>query len=107
MSFKRGDFVTITTATGNTTRAMVRLASENGRSLFLTFDGALWGTHGAYFGNMALLRDDDGVFRDLIESEPMQVVAASTCPRCGRTSHNPTDIAQGYCGACHDWTTPR
>jgi hypothetical protein len=27
-----------------------------------------------------------------------------TCPRCGRTSHHPADLAQGYCGACHDWT---
>jgi hypothetical protein len=27
-----------------------------------------------------------------------------TCPRCGRTSHNPTDAQEGYCGACHDWT---
>jgi hypothetical protein len=27
-----------------------------------------------------------------------------TCPRCGRTSHHPTDEAEGYCGACHDWT---
>lgn len=27
-----------------------------------------------------------------------------TCPRCGRTSHNPNDAEQGYCGACHDWT---
>jgi ribosomal protein S27AE len=23
------------------------------------------------------------------------------CPRCGRTSFNPTDQAQRYCGACH------
>lgn len=29
-----------------------------------------------------------------------------TCPRCLRTSHNPNDIKQGYCGACHDWTQP-
>ena len=29
---------------------------------------------------------------------------AFTCPRCGRTSHHPTDEAEGYCGACHDWT---
>jgi hypothetical protein len=28
-----------------------------------------------------------------------------TCPRCGRTSHHPTDVAEGYCGACHDWTS--
>lgn len=27
-----------------------------------------------------------------------------TCPRCGRTSHNPNDEREGYCGACHDWT---
>jgi hypothetical protein len=27
--------------------------------------------------------------------------AAITCPRCGRTSYNPNDIAQRYCGACH------
>jgi ribosomal protein L37E len=30
-----------------------------------------------------------------------------TCPRCGRTSHHPDDVAEGYCGACHDWTSPR
>jgi hypothetical protein len=29
-----------------------------------------------------------------------------TCPRCGRTSYNPTDLTEGYCGACHDWTAP-
>lgn len=27
-----------------------------------------------------------------------------TCPKCGRVSHNPTDILEGYCGACGDWT---
>lgn len=27
-----------------------------------------------------------------------------TCPRCGATSHNPTDVEEGYCGACHDFT---
>lgn len=27
-----------------------------------------------------------------------------TCPQCGKVSHNPNDVAQGYCGACHDWT---
>lgn len=29
------------------------------------------------------------------------------CPRCGKTSHNPNDIREGYCGHCHDWTTKR
>lgn len=27
-----------------------------------------------------------------------------TCPKCGRTSHHPEDVAHGYCGNCHDWT---
>ena len=22
------------------------------------------------------------------------------------TSYNPNDIAEGYCGNCHDWTSP-
>jgi hypothetical protein len=30
--------------------------------------------------------------------------ASITCPRCGRTSHNPNDVREGYCGNCHDWT---
>jgi ribosomal protein L37E len=29
-----------------------------------------------------------------------------TCPVCGRTSYNPNDIKEGYCGHCHDWTSP-
>lgn len=27
-----------------------------------------------------------------------------TCPVCGLTSHNPVDVLEGYCGACHRWT---
>jgi len=27
-----------------------------------------------------------------------------TCPRCLRTSHNPNDELEGYCGACHEVT---
>lgn len=27
-----------------------------------------------------------------------------TCPRCWATSHNPNDVREGYCGACHEWT---
>lgn len=29
-----------------------------------------------------------------------------TCPVCRRTSYHPNDIAQGFCGYCHDWTSP-
>ncbi len=28
-----------------------------------------------------------------------------TCPRCGRVSHSAMDKQEGYCGACHDWTS--
>jgi hypothetical protein len=28
-----------------------------------------------------------------------------TCPRCGATSHNPNDVADGYCSRCHWWTS--
>lgn len=30
--------------------------------------------------------------------------ASFTCPACGRTSRNPKDVEEGYCGHCHDWT---
>jgi hypothetical protein len=26
-----------------------------------------------------------------------------TCPDCHRTSYNPNDIRQRYCGNCHEW----
>jgi hypothetical protein len=26
-----------------------------------------------------------------------------TCPQCGRTSYNPNDVEQRYCGACHQY----
>ena len=29
-----------------------------------------------------------------------------TCPRCAMVSPDPDDIAAGYCGNCHDWTSP-
>jgi hypothetical protein len=34
-------------------------------------------------------------------------VVSITCPVCGRTSHNPNDVREGYCGFCHDWTARR
>ena len=26
-----------------------------------------------------------------------------TCPQCGRVSHHPQDVANRYCGACHQF----
>lgn len=28
-----------------------------------------------------------------------------TCPRCGRTSYHPEDVANCYCGFCHIFWT--
>lgn len=39
----------------------------------------------------------------LAGGDPSLAEPGFTCPRCGRTSHHPRDIAQGYCGACHAW----
>jgi ribosomal protein L37E len=35
----------------------------------------------------------------------MSTQPSITCPECGRTSYHPDDIAQGYCGHCHWWTS--
>jgi hypothetical protein len=37
------------------------------------------------------------------QQEPTETTSI-TCPVCRMTSYNPTDIAQGYCGNCHDYT---
>ena len=26
-----------------------------------------------------------------------------TCPKCGKVSHNPNDVKERYCGACHEF----
>jgi hypothetical protein len=30
-----------------------------------------------------------------------QPAGSITCPKCGFTSHNPSDVREQYCGACH------
>ena len=35
----------------------------------------------------------------------MNTPASITCPKCGRTSHHPRDVEEGYCGACHEFTS--
>jgi len=66
----RGEFVELTYC-GQTIAAMVMLASTNGRSLVLGFDGALHVEGGGMFaGSMPLLQDDDGIYRDLVVGSP-------------------------------------
>ena len=75
----RGQFVTITYE-GRSTKAMVLLASANGRSLMLGFDGALWGRLGAFFGALPVLQDEAGVYRDLVADLPVEIAVRGDCP---------------------------
>jgi hypothetical protein len=57
-------------------------------------------------GELLVLGELLAAFGTLDEpARPVQDQPSITCPRCGRTSHHPVDIAEGYCGACHDWTS--
>lgn len=74
-SFHRGQFVQVTCG-GKTLKAMVLLASENGRSLMLGFDGGLPSRSGGMFmGSLPVLMDDAGVYRDLIEDGEVTITA--------------------------------
>ena len=70
---KRGDFVLVTFG-GKSIKAIVMIASENQRSLMLSFDGALHSpSGGAFFGTMPVLMGDDGIYRDLVENKPVLI----------------------------------
>lgn len=74
--FRRGEFVVVT-AHGRTKKAMVGLASPNGRSLILLFEGGLGDVaDGLYIGSMPVLLEDDGVFRELINRRPITIERA-------------------------------
>ena len=37
---------------------------------------------------------------------PPEVIVSApsiTCPKCGKTSYHPRDIAENYCGNCHEF----
>jgi hypothetical protein len=60
------------------------------------------------------LQDEHGIYIKMIRLSPAvatfgiyvgeQPPVSFTCPACEMTSHNPEDVAQGYCGNCHAWT---
>lgn len=42
--------------------------------------------------------------RELFKEQMRPLLGSFTCPRCDMTSYNPTDIKEGYCANCRDWT---
>ena len=42
--------------------------------------------------------------RCLVGDLPVREIVGFNCPRCGMVSFHPTDLKEGYCGNCHDWT---
>lgn len=69
MSFHRGQFVHVSIGV-HSIDAMVLLASENGKSLMLGFDGGLPSPSGGMFmGSMPVLMDEAGDYRDLVEGD--------------------------------------
>jgi hypothetical protein len=70
---KRGDFV-LMTFNGQDKRAKVLLASPNGKSLMLGFEGVLYTSDGGgFFGSMPVLQDDAGTYRDLANEEVVTI----------------------------------
>lgn len=44
---------------------------------------------------------------EVVVDSPVVLMPSIMCPVCSHTSHNSNDVREGYCGNCHDWTTPR
>lgn len=70
---KAGDRVWLTGCDGARVLAVVVMASGNGRSLFLSFDGLLDVGECWAVGCLPVLRDDAGVYRDLVHGEPVTI----------------------------------
>ena len=72
MKLQRGDFVRITIA-GISKRAFVGLASENGRSIALLYDGMLPVGDGYAMGFLPLLQEEDGTWREIVRNSRVVV----------------------------------
>lgn len=68
-AFVTGDHVRIVTDLGGSIAAEVILASSNGRSLALAFDGFVRTSRGGWGFRMPVLLGDDAVWRDLAGAE--------------------------------------
>lgn len=66
--YRRGDFVVITTDSGRELDAMITMASRNGRSLILMYDGMI----GGWVGMLPAFQHDDGHWAAL-DNMPLQL----------------------------------
>lgn len=89
---RRGDFVRVT-ADGRTVRAMVTLASTNGRSIMVMFDARL----GGWLGAMPLSLNDDGTWSAL-DGMPATIQLTESLVAAARR-----DVAQGAGHDCDEW----
>lgn len=68
----------------------------------------LLGLHDVTDDEIQLFRDHN-IIRRPLKKERLQAALhngeAIQCPECDLISHNPTDVAKGYCGHCHAFTS--
>lgn len=67
---QRGDFVIITTPSGQEMPAMIGLASDNGKSIIVFFDGMI----GGYAGVMPASLQEDGQWLGIADQMPVMIV---------------------------------
>ena len=72
---RRGEVVRLTVGAWSVD-AFVAVASANGRSLFVFFDGAMPLDVGVLIGSAALLQDEAGAWREIVRQTPVSIVRA-------------------------------
>lgn len=78
MSPRKGDRVYLSTRDGDQRiPADVVVASENGRSLLLTFEAVVDFPGGVYVGSMPVLQLDDGRYVELIGNHEVRIERAT------------------------------
>ena len=55
----------------------------------------------AYRRRVALAKDGCATYRITSDRDGSELAIQCLC--CGLTSHNPNDVANRYCGFCHEW----
>ena len=78
-------------ALGHSYEVILEVRSRHGEVYGCSIDGIKH--EGSFYGPEAAERYALGFIRELEDR-------TYRCPRCGRTSYNPNDARERYCGAC-------